>query len=194
MVKISRLIEGHKEFHQKYFVEQPDVYKKLLEDGQSPKTLVISCSDSRADPSIILNTEPGDIFVIRNVANIVPPYEDENIGYHSTSAAIEYAVLHLKIENIVVLGHSDCGGIKSLIKDQENDHTFIDNWLYIVEDAKKEAIKHNGNFSDVCHICEKEAIKKSIKNLREFPFIKENNVELHGWYFNLQTGSLENIV
>ncbi len=194
MVKISSLIEGHKQFYKKYFVDSPNVYQKLLEDGQSPKTLVIACSDSRVDPSIILNTNPGDIFVIRNVANIVPPYENEDVGFHSTSAAIEYAVLGLKVENIVVLGHSDCGGIKTLVTDNENNHTFIDNWLYIVEEAKKYAINQGGDFKDICHCCEKEAIKKSIKNLQGFPFINENKVELHGWYFNLQTGMIENIV
>ncbi len=193
MVKISSLINGHKEFYNKFFVERPDVYKKLLEDGQSPKTLVIACSDSRVDPSIILNTNPGDIFVIRNVANIVPPYEDEDVGYHSTSAAIEYAVMGLKVENIVVLGHSDCGGIKTLVEDKENNHTFIDNWLYIVESAKEKAIKEGGSISDMCHCCEKEAIKQSIENLKNFPFIDEKKVELHGWYFNLETGLIENI-
>ena len=116
MVKIARLIDGYKTFYDEYFVKNKDVYEKLVKDGQAPKTLVISCSDSRVDPSIIFNTEPGDIFVIRNVANIVPPYEDERVGYHSTSAAIEYAVLHLKVENIFVFGHSHCGGLKTLVE------------------------------------------------------------------------------
>src|SRR5574344_866339 len=100
MVKIAKLIEGYKTFYKKYFIKNAYIYENLVKNGQSPKTLVIACSDSRVDPSIIFNTEPGDIFVIRNVANIVPVYEDENQGYHSTSAAIEYAVLHLKVENI----------------------------------------------------------------------------------------------
>lgn len=191
MVKIATLIDGHQAFYQKYFIEQPEVYKKLVSNGQNPKTLVIACSDSRVDPSIVLQTEPGDIFVIRNVANIVPPYEDEKKGYHSTSAAIEYAVVHLGVENIVVLGHSDCGGIKTLVDDAQNDHTFIDNWLYIAEEAKTIALSFGQDVHKTCEICEKEAIKGSLKNLQDFPFIKEKNVELHGWYFNLETGLIE---
>ena len=113
MVKIARVIYVYTTFYDEYFVKNKYVYEKLVKDGQAPKTLVISCSYSRVDPSIIFNTEPGDIFVIRNVANIVPPYADDSVGYHSTSAAIEYAVLLLKVENFVVFGHSHCGGIKS---------------------------------------------------------------------------------
>ena len=198
MVSIKTLLNGHNQFHQKYFELEPLTFKKLVKDGQSPKTLVIACSDSRVDPSILFNSEPGDIFVIRNVANLVPPFEDDTSTCHGTSAAIEYAVKYLKVENIIILGHSHCGGIKALIKDDGNDHTFIDNWLYIAEDAKNKTLESNENFEDCCTTCEKMAIKTSLKNLRSFPFVEKEinagNLELHGWYFSLETGLIEHIL
>lgn len=195
MTEIIELLKGHQLFHNKYFRVNPDLYKKLSTEGQSPSVLVISCSDSRVDPSIVLNTDPGDLFVIRNVANIVPPYENEEIACHGTSAAIEYAVNHLKIKDLIIFGHSQCGGIKTLIEDEENNHTFIDNWIYIVQEAKEKALAQNLSHEECCRCCEKEAIKISIKNLLTFPFIKEriekNLLQLHGWYFNLESGHIE---
>lgn len=115
MSQIKELLSGYGQFYQKYFVEDPKTYEDLVKYGQSPKTLVIACSDSRVDPSIVLNTKPGDIFVIRNVANLVPPFESDFVNCHGTTAAIEYAVNHLKVKDIIVFGHSSCGGIKALV-------------------------------------------------------------------------------
>ncbi len=195
MVKISTLLDGYKNFYKKYFIDTPDVYKNLVKHGQSPKTLVIACSDSRVDPSILLDTKPGDIFVIRNVASLVPPYENDDSSCHGTSAAIEYAVKHLKVENIVIIGHSDCGGIKSLLKGKHDHHTFIDHWLSIADNAKKAALEHNSD-SSLCHeLCEKEAIRNSVKNLQTFPFVQEKiskgTLSVHGWYFNMSSGTIE---
>lgn len=188
-------MDGYHNFYKKYFIDNPQVYQKLVLEGQSPKTLVIACSDSRVDPSILLDTKPGDIFVVRNVANLVPPFEEDDTSCHGTSAAIEYAVKHLNVENIVVLGHSDCGGIKALLSGKNDEHTFIDHWLSIAKDAKQKALDTANNHSHHCELCEKEAIKYSIKNLQTFPFIqerlKQNNLSIHGWYFNLKTGSIE---
>ena len=171
--------------------------KILHQEGQSPKVLVIACSDSRVDPSIILGAEPGDLFVIRNVANIVPPYEHDLSSCHGTSAAIEYAVNHLQVEDIVILGHSHCGGIRALVDDRENDHTFIDNWIYIVEDAKFEAAHRHLDHEESCAFCEKAAIGISLHNLETFPFVKEKlaagKLRLHGWYFSIETGALETV-
>lgn len=195
MVKISTLLSGYQNFYQKYFIENTEVFERLVKEGQSPQTLVIACSDSRVDPSILMDTKPGDIFVIRNVANLVPPYESEIGGCHGTSAAIEYAVCHLGVENIIVLGHSDCGGIKALMDDEQKDETFIDTWLYIADKAKYEALKAGHDQHKACELCEKESIRISISNMMTFPFIKERvetgKLELHGWYFNLNSGSLE---
>lgn len=194
MPNINDLLAGYRRFYQRYFIDYPTTFQKLA-DGQSPHTLIIACSDSRVDPSIIFNSGPGEIFVIRNVANLVPPFEDSSSACHGTSAAIEYAVNGLKVKDIVVLGHSHCGGIQTLVSDTENDHTFIDTWLYIAEEAKKTALALASNEDEVCTLCEKEAIRTSLRNLRTFPFIKEalehHNISLHGWYFDIIDGKLD---
>ncbi len=195
MVKISTLLDGYQNFYKKYFIENPEFYQKLVKEGQNPRTLVIACSDSRVDPSILLNTKPGDIFVICNVASLVPPYENDDSSCHGTSAAIEYAVKHLNVENIVVIGHSDCGGIKSLMKEKQEPHSFINHWLSIADEAKQNTLSHKEIPSHHCELCEKEAIRCSVRNLQTFPFIKEKLaqglISLHGWYFNMNTGSIE---
>ena len=126
MANIQKLLSGFEEFYKKYFVEQKHIYQELYAKGQSPKTLVIACSDSRVDPSILLGTAPGEIFVIRNVANLVPVFDCDMSHCHGTSAALEYSVRHLKVENIIVLGHSQCGGIKTLVEEHNHNHNFID--------------------------------------------------------------------
>lgn len=195
MVKIATLLNGFQRFYQEYFIDKPEVYEDLVKNGQSPKTLVIACSDSRVDPSILMNTKPGDIFVIRNVANLVPPYESEIGSCHGTSAAIEYAVNHLEVENIVILGHSDCGGIKALVGERKQDETFIKTWLSIADEAKNAAVKAGHHHDKACELCEKESIRISIANLMTFPFVRKRveagKLDLHGWYFNLKSGSLE---
>lgn len=194
MAKMQAMLDGYQDFYQQYFINNPETYQRLAKEGQSPKTLVISCSDSRVDPSTIFNTEPGDIFVIRNVANLVPPYEDDVETCHGTSAAIEYAVNCLEVENIIVLGHSDCGGIKTLLDEHSKCNTFIDRWLDI---AQSVAHFHHDKSSKYCAACEKEAIRISIHNLLSFPFIKKKidagKLELNGLYFCLKTGTLESI-
>ena len=170
--------------------------KNLTEKGQTPHTLVIACSDSRVDPSIILNTGPGDIFVIRNVANLVPAYDSDFSHCHGTSAAIEYAVKHLKVKNILILGHTHCGGIHNLLCQPLNRHDFIDTWLSIAEEARREASKQTSE-TDRQHICEREAVRVSLRNLLTFPFVAEavsqNRLKLHGWLFDLAGGSIEKL-
>lgn len=194
MAKISTLIEGYRRFYKSYFVNQPEIYQGLLK-GQSPKTLVIACSDSRVDPAIILDTKPGDIFVIRNVANLVPPYEAERGAHHGISAAIEFAVVHLKVENILIMGHTDCGGINTLMNKTGHSHDFVDDWLEIAADAKERALAETANPAHVCEACAKEAIRISLANLAAFPFIKERlgrgDLELQGWYFRLDSGQID---
>ena len=118
MQEVEKLIGGYQRFYKKYFDEQPELYEGLFKEGQFPKFLVISCCDSRVHPAQVMDTAPGDIFVIRNVANLVPVNEVDDSS-HGTSAAIEFAVKHLAVKHIIVLGHSQCGGIKSLM---EGDH------------------------------------------------------------------------
>lgn len=195
MVKVAKLLDGYRDFYNRYFIEQPEIYRNLVTEGQSPKTLVIACSDSRVDPSILLNTEPGDIFVISNVASLVPPYDSDMSHCHGTSAAIEYAVKHLKVENIVVLGHSHCGGINALVNGRNHAHTFIDTWLDIADTDEIRRICQSHGRERACPLCEKEAVRISVNNLLTFPFVRsavaEKRLDLHGWYFNLATGSIE---
>lgn len=196
MPHIENLLEGYRQFYQKYYIENPETYKNLTEKGQTPHTLVIACSDSRVDPSIILNTGPGDIFVIRNVANLVPAYDSDFSHCHGTSAAIEYAVKHLKVKNILILGHTHCGGIHNLLCHPLNRHDFIDTWLSIAEEARREASKQTSE-TDRQHICEREAVRVSLRNLLTFPFVAEavsqNHLKLHGWLFDLAGGSIEKL-
>lgn len=196
MPHIENLLEGYRQFYQKYYIENPETYKNLTEKGQTPHTLVIACSDSRVDPSIILNTGPGDIFVIRNVANLVPAYDSDFSHCHGTSAAIEYAVKHLKVKNILILGHTHCGGIHNLLCQLLNRHDFIDTWLSIAEEARREASKQTSE-TDRQHICEREAVRVSLRNLLTFHFVAEavsqNRLKLHGWLFDLAGGSIEKL-
>jgi carbonic anhydrase len=193
MVDTNKLLEGYKKFYQKYFIEDNPLYKELFL-GQSPKTLVIACSDSRVDPSTVLNTKPGDIFVLRNVANLVPPYQDPDETQHGTSAAIEFAVFNLKVENIVVLGHGGCAGIKAAHDAERagknSKGSFVSTWVSLARNA----CRNEEGLEESLDSCEKNAIISSLENLRSFPWIKDKEdrgeIELHGWHFSIETGEL----
>lgn len=197
MAKIEELLEGYKEFYHEYFESGDPLYQHLTEIGQFPKTLIIACSDSRVDPSIITNAEPGDIFVIRNVANLVPPYETDETTYHGVSAALEFAVCMLEVECIVVLGHSHCAGIKALLNsDKMHDTDFIKNWVNIGQKAKEKLLSNHPEKStdELQDHCEQEGILLSLENLLTFPWIKSRTeagtLKLHGWYFTIENGHL----
>lgn len=197
MAEIQALLQGYREFYNVYFASGDHLYKELTKVGQSPKTLIIACSDSRVDPSIITNSEPGDIFVIRNVANLVPPYEIQESGRHGVSAALEFAVCILEVKHIVILGHSGCAGIHALLhSDRMADTDFIGSWMDIAKPAKEKTIKHAENMNEVTlqHHCEQESILLSLDNLLTFPWIKSRissgALKLHGWYFSLEEGHL----
>ena len=191
--ELQRLISGFRQFREKYF-EQPDSPYRV--SGQAPKTLVIGCSDSRVDPAIITSAGPGELFVVRNVANLVPPFEKGG-GFHGVSSAIEFAVVNLKVENVMILGHRQCGGIQALVTSaQTNSETFVDRWVAIARPAHFRALAahpHAG-VDELCQHCELEAIKISIENLRTFPFIvkaeKERGLNIIGAYFDLELGIL----
>ncbi len=200
--EIARLKRGYRKFHREYY-GNPDnqLFHDLVTNGQRPKTMVISCSDSRVDPSKIFGCKPGDLFMVRNVANLVPPHE-KNPRHHATSAALEFAVKHLKVHHIVILGHSQCGGIRSLVQDK-HDHTldeeksFITQWMKIAENARLEVCKHSKGLTmdqKAC-LCEEKALKISLQNLQTFSWIHqavaENRLTLHAWHFNLECGQLK---
>jgi carbonic anhydrase len=161
--------------------------------------MVIACADSRVDPAITLKLKPGDAFIIRNVANMVPPFESE--GYPSVGSALEYAVLHLKVEHIVVVGHSACGGIGALIKMVPEDGnyatTFIERWVEIGKPARKEvnAESPNGAVADLCKTCEKTSVKNSLNNLLTYPFVveaaKSKKITIHGGYYDFINGAFD---
>lgn len=198
-VAIYRLIAGFKKFKEKYYQSesnnQPAVYQRLSTSGQSPRTLLIGCSDSRVDPAILTGASPGEIFVIRNVANLVPPCESSKSGLHGTSSAIEFAVTNLNVENIIVLGHRQCGGIFHLISDTNQQHdSFVSKWMNIASGVRVSLEKTNLTLDEKCRYAERESIKVSIENLKSFPFIKsrleQKSLNLLGVYFDLEVGQL----
>ncbi len=190
------MLKGYFEFRSKYFGENSHIFSSLSQ-GQSPKTLVIACSDSRVDPAIVLNSEPGELFVVRNVANLVPPFEMGG-GFHGVSSAIEFAVRDLKVENIIVMGHARCGGIHALVNGtHDHERSFIGSWVRIAQRAKDHVIETLGRNTDtatICQACEQEAIKVSLENLKSFPFIRDaifqNRLKVYGWYIDIETGNL----
>ena len=196
MNDITKFIEGFRRFQQNYFGENKALFKKLKR-GQRPSTLVIACSDSRVDPAILTNCEPGDLFVVRNVANLVPPYE-KGAGLHGVSTALEFGVRSLEVEHIIVLGHRQCGGIGALMKDgtPESKGEFIGNWVNIARRAKERVLADLPDASAeerVC-ACEEQSILVSLENLLTFPWLKERvdqgKLNLHGWLFDLEHGKL----
>jgi carbonic anhydrase len=192
---MQRLIEGYRRFRETAYRERRPLYDALVAQGQSPRAMVIGCSDSRVDPAILFGTEPGEIFVVRNVANLVPPYAP-SADYHGTSAAVEFAVRSLKVEHVIVLGHARCGGIAALLDDFSGlGADFVRPWMQIAAPAKERALAAAGEQgADPHRCCEHEAIKTSLANLKSFPWIAERmmagTLHLHGWYFDLETGEL----
>lgn len=197
MKNMEKLLSGYARFH-KHHLEQTDThYQKLLKQDQKPIAIIIGCCDSRVDPAIILDCDPGDLFVIRNVANLVPPYENDH-HYHGTSAALEFGVCNLNIKHIILLGHSECGGIRSLFeKKTSKKMSFISRWMRLVKIPSARQMK---NYEHLSHkekeeLYNKKSLMGSLKNLMTFPWIQEkvtnNTLYLHAWYFNLSNGQLE---
>lgn len=190
---IDQLLEGYRRFRNGRYQEQKALYTELAEQGQSPKTMIISCCDSRVDPAIVLDADPGAVFAVRNVANLVPPARPDG-AYHGTSAALEFAVLHLGVEHIVVMGHAQCGGVKALYEDLDKGADFIIPWMQIVKEARDRV---RSSAADKPHAeqlreMEQEAIRVSLDNLLSFPWVKERvdagTIQLHGWYFDINDG------
>ncbi len=168
-----------------------------LRRKQTPQVLVIGCRDSRVDPAIITDCRPGDLFVIRNVANLVPPYEPDT-HYHGVSSALEYAVRFLEVEHIIILGHSHCGGIDALMRSSEQTPIgeFIDRWVDIARPAKNAVLKDLSKKTTElqCRACEQAAMLISLENLLTFPWItdrvEQGKLAIHGWYFDLEAGEM----
>jgi carbonic anhydrase len=198
MDPIDKLLEGFQRFREKYFHKEPELFERLATRGQAPKVAVVACCDSRVDPAIVTDCSPGDLFTIRNVANLVPPHEPEG-QYHGTSAAIEFAVRGLGVEHIVVLGHAQCGGIGALMEGAYSNaaqNDFITAWMGIARKARDTVLADPAlqTREAQTRACEQAAIHVSLSNLMTFPWIRERveegKLRLHGWYFDLESGEL----
>lgn len=196
MEKIFELVEGTKVFQAKYFKEHEMMFSELAEKGQNPQILFIGCSDSRVMPHIMIDSKPGDMFVVRNVGNFVPIYKPDE-DFHGTAAGIEYAVNVLKVTDIIVCGHSHCGACEALYKPKPKNLPHVNKWLELGEKAKK-AVKflyRGDSREEMLRLTERVSVIFQIDNLLSYPYIKErvNNKELylHGWYFSIENGNIE---
>tara|TARA_Y100000766_G_scaffold207618_1_gene179348 strand:+ start:530 stop:1168 length:639 start_codon:yes stop_codon:yes gene_type:complete len=198
MHSLSMLVEGYRRFLDTRHREQADLYQRLGAHGQSPKVMVIACSDSRIDPASIFDAAPGEFFVVRNVANLVPPYEPHG-DYHGTSAAIEFATTGLEVEHILVMGHAQCGGVKAFLNGlyaPDRESAFISRWMSIMNPARAEALRRapHSDEDELQRETEFAAVRCSLENLTTFPFVKERlddgRLKLHGAYFGIANGEL----
>lgn len=197
MTTPQQLIKGFQRFREQHFTHDDALYRQLVAEGQAPRILVVACCDARVDPAIVLDCAPGDLFVIRNVANLVPPSGTLS-GHHGTSSALEYGVRNLGVQHIIVLGHAHCGGIRTLVESvgANNPDSFIDDWMHLVEDARAEVAQNmpDAPLEERLHACEQRSILISLRNLMTFPWVRERvedrSLTLRGWYFDIEHGQL----
>lgn len=198
MPEFGALIDGYYRFRAGDYAAQKRRYDNLDHDGQHPPVMVIGCCDSRVDPATIFDTVPGQMFALRNVANLVPPYQPGQ-GLHGASAAIEFAVVDLEVRHIVVMGHGKCGGITAALKNEDRGApgpSFIDDWIRIIDEGRDRVIERckADPSIDAQRALEHEAIRISIRNLRTFPYVAEHEADgtlkLHGCWFAISEGEL----
>jgi carbonic anhydrase len=197
MQKVSRLVEGYHAFLEGRYPQEAELYRRLGEEGQSPRIMIIACCDSRVDPATIFSAAPGELFIVRNVANLVPPHEPHG-DYHGTSAALEFAVNSLGVEHVVVMGHARCGGIQFFLDGVDAGNAgegFIAKWMSLLNPARGAALRSGvTGRTERLQAVEHEGIRHSIENLKTFPFVRERlaagTLALHGGYFDVATGVL----
>ena len=198
MSSFDDMIQGYHRFREHDWAEERERWEKLSK-GQSPEVLLIACSDSRVEPATILDTAPGQIFVVRNVANLVPPFEVGG-GRHGVSAALEFAVTQLKVKEIVVMGHGSCGGVAAALsqgfKDAEPGHGgFVAKWIDLLDDARDKVAAEHGTDAAAAHQLELEGVRTSLENLKTFPFVQEalakGELKLRGAWFGIKEGDLK---
>lgn len=182
----EKMLKGYEIFRKKYASGDASVMQLLSHHGQKPQVMVVACCDSRVDPALILQCDPGDLFVVRNVANIVPPYEKDE-AHHGTSAALEFGVRFLNVKHLVLLGHSQCGGIQALLEHtaaQPND--FITNWVSVIDAPTKHTCDVDGYAQLALH--------QSYQNCLTFPWIndklQEQSLVVHRWFFDIKSGEI----
>ena len=192
----QHLIDGYRTFTSHRLPTEQSRYRELSERGQSPEVMVIGCCDSRVSPEVIFDAGPGELFVVRNVANLVPVYQPDG-GAHGVSAALEYAVNALRVKHIMVLGHAQCGGIRAFIDNTAplSPGDFIGRWMSMfVKPGEKVEQREHETMGDFTVRIEKAAVFRSLENLMTFPFVKtqvaSGKLDLHGAYFGVAEGSL----
>ena len=191
-VAIDKLLKGYKHFRDDSYEQSRLLIEDLVARGQRPEVAVVACSDSRVDPAILFQADPGDLFVIRNVANLVPPMEQEGT-FHGTSAALEFAVLGLGVKHLMVLGHAHCGGIKAMMEHDPDDDTyqFVPSWVSMLAAAHRRVLATMSQASKETstRACEQNAVLVSLENLTTFPWVRERvaagELKLHGWYVDI---------
>jgi carbonic anhydrase len=197
MTHFSDLIDGYYRFRGGEWLQERERWSELAE-GQEPKVMIISCSDSRVDPATIFGSRPGEVFVVRNVAALVPPF-DASGGLHGVSAAVEFAVTKLKVDEILVLGHGACGGVsaaltRSLADAKPGNGGFVAEWIGLLDEARDRVVAEHGDGAEGQRALEQEGVKVSIENLKTFPFIREaldaGALTIHGAVFAIADGKL----
>ncbi len=193
----DHMLNGYRNFITGRYVSERDHFRSLAREGQAPETMVIACCDSRSAPEVIFDSAPGELFVVRNVANLVPPYTPDG-EFHSTSAALEFAVQSLKVKNIVVMGHGRCGGIRAALDPAAvplSPGDFIGKWMSLVAPAT-EAVSGNSMMTkgERQTALERISIRYSLANLRTFPCVNilesKGRLSLSGAWFDISTGEL----
>jgi len=193
---MEKLYKGIHKFQESYFKKEKEFFRRLSK-GQKPEVLFITCADSRIDPNLVTQSKPGELFIVRNVGNIIPPYDaikDKN----SVAAAIEFAILDLKVTDIIVCGHSNCGAMQALYKDKRefNNMPHLKDWLKIASPVIDVVNTFYSGLSTKSRlrITEEENILFQIKNIQTYPFVdqllKEGSLHLHGWYYDIRTGNI----
>lgn len=198
MPRLTKLIDGYRRFRREHWPNERERWAELAQ-GQSPKVMVIACADSRSDPAQIFDTAPGEIFVVRNIAALAPPFETSP-GFHGVSAALEFAVTQLEVEDILVLGHGSCGGCAAALTGRfdaspPGGGRFIADWVSMLHPVREEVrARHPELDAAAIRAMEWEAVKLSLRNLRTFPFIAEREsagrLKLHGGHFSIAEGLL----
>jgi carbonic anhydrase len=197
MTDFTDLLAGYRRFRQTGYLDQRSRWAELAE-GQSPRVMVIACSDSRVDPTAIFDARPGEMFVVRNIANLVPPFELGG-GRHGVSAALEFAVTQLEVPEIVIMGHGQCGGVHASLTRRfagaaPGEGGFIAHWIDLLDEARDRITAEHGEGPEAVRALELETVRLSIANLRTFPFIPEREaagqLRVHGAYFAINEGVL----
>ncbi|HJX15831.1 MAG TPA: carbonic anhydrase [Candidatus Deferrimicrobiaceae bacterium] len=195
---MEKLISGVHRFRKQYWSENQDLFRRLAEHGQSPEALFIACCDSRVIPTVITHTNPGDLFIFRNMGNFVPPYSENPLDGTGIAAAIEYAVLHLHVRDIIICGHSDCGAMKALYKDRKDfgGTPHIVEWLKNGERTLEVIAAHYPKMSkeERLAVTSEENVLVQMENLRTYPVVqraaREGRLHVHAWFFEIGTGKV----